>query len=226
MHRYERKFLTHTPHPEHTRQLLAMHPAAFSVAFPKRRVNSLYFDTKNLTYFTANAEGNNPRIKIRVRWYGELNVIAQPQLEIKIKENSFVSKRVIKLDTVYKNTHQHDITHAVTDAIVHADELSSLVIKTQQHVPVVAVSYLREYHLSSDETVRATLDSDVSFYAADHSPQSTSAARSYNQTILELKYDPSHDAAARKMSAALPYRVSKSSKYELAVRSQYPSLAW
>ncbi len=40
-----------------------------SSLYPKRKINSQYFDTKNLMMFQDSEEGVLPRKKIRVRWY-------------------------------------------------------------------------------------------------------------------------------------------------------------
>ena len=38
---------------------------------PSRQVNSIYFDTPKLDFYTASEEGILPRKKIRIRWYNE-----------------------------------------------------------------------------------------------------------------------------------------------------------
>ena len=37
--------------------------------YNSRKINSCYFDTKDLSFFSQSEEGTLPRRKIRVRWY-------------------------------------------------------------------------------------------------------------------------------------------------------------
>ena len=37
--------------------------------YPKRKVNSIYFDTKDLDFYLNSEEGVLPRKKMRLRWY-------------------------------------------------------------------------------------------------------------------------------------------------------------
>ena len=37
--------------------------------YPKREINSIYLDTKNLDFYLNSEEGILPRKKIRIRWY-------------------------------------------------------------------------------------------------------------------------------------------------------------
>ena len=57
----------------------------FKIQHPKRTVNSLYFDDYNQTSVKQNLDGTTDKSKIRLRWYGNSEVISKPQLEIKSK---------------------------------------------------------------------------------------------------------------------------------------------
>ena len=39
--------------------------------YPKRKISSIYFDTKNLNFHLNSEEGVLPRKKIRIRWYDD-----------------------------------------------------------------------------------------------------------------------------------------------------------
>ena len=41
------------------------------ILYPKRTVNSVYFDTNNLDFYLNSEEGVLPRKKIRLRWYNK-----------------------------------------------------------------------------------------------------------------------------------------------------------
>ena len=84
--RYERKFfISHADHYK-VEHAVKMHPAVFTELFHQRDVNNIYFDTFTLTNFFKSVDGQSHRIKVRIRWYGELyGEIKKPVLELKIK---------------------------------------------------------------------------------------------------------------------------------------------
>ena len=41
------------------------------ILYPKREINSVYFDTDNFDFYLNSEEGVLPRKKIRVRWYNQ-----------------------------------------------------------------------------------------------------------------------------------------------------------
>ena len=70
----------------------------FRFQYPKRFVNSLYFDDYNYTGIRENLSGISERKKFRIRWYGKNKfVLNNPKLEVKIKENFLNYKRIFPL---------------------------------------------------------------------------------------------------------------------------------
>ena len=93
-HRYERKFFITELSQYEVECIVKIHPAIFSEIHHKRFVNNIYFDSYNLKNFRENIEGATDRIKIRIRWYGDLfGYIKKPVLEIKIKKE-FLNKKI------------------------------------------------------------------------------------------------------------------------------------
>ena len=45
----------------------------FQESYCPRMVNSLYFDTPNYDFASSNMSGESKRIKVRARWYSELD---------------------------------------------------------------------------------------------------------------------------------------------------------
>ncbi len=62
----------------------------------KRRVNSIYFDTEDFKNVWDNINGFGDRLKIRLRWYDNLDH-SDVFLEEKIKKNFTTIKKVVKL---------------------------------------------------------------------------------------------------------------------------------
>ena len=86
--RYERKWIfKNTNHHDILNKALKS-KFLFRLHYPKRWVNSIYFDDNNYTSIKENLAGINNRAKFRLRWYGKNSfVLHNPKLEIKIKKN-------------------------------------------------------------------------------------------------------------------------------------------
>ena len=67
-----------------------------SSLYPKRKINSQYFDTKNLKMFQDSEEGVLPRKKIRVRWYFKKNIFLKRRFH-PLKEDLNNLKKLIKI---------------------------------------------------------------------------------------------------------------------------------
>ena len=84
--RYERKFLISQLSRHEIESIIRLHPAAFSEIYHQRFVNNIYFDTVGLSAYKDNLTGISDRLKVRIRWYGDLFcLIEEPFLELKIK---------------------------------------------------------------------------------------------------------------------------------------------
>ena len=64
----------------------------FNFNYPKRRVNSIYFDDSINSSVIENLEGNSKKKKIRIRWYGKQNKLLNPILKLISKFNSSKTK--------------------------------------------------------------------------------------------------------------------------------------
>ena len=85
-YRYERKFFITSLSKYEAVALVKLNSAMFTEIFHHRFVNNIYFDSFRLNNYHENVAGDSRRIKIRVRWYGELfGDIERPVLEIKIR---------------------------------------------------------------------------------------------------------------------------------------------
>ena len=96
--RFERKYVVPEMSPDRIKHLILHHPAMFSEVFHKRNVNNIYLDFHGMRNYHENIAGQSQRIKIRIRWYGELfGEIKKPILELKIKNGELGRKRSFKL---------------------------------------------------------------------------------------------------------------------------------
>jgi SPX domain protein involved in polyphosphate accumulation len=210
-YRYERKFFITELSKYEVEYIVKLHTAIFSEIYHKRFVNNIYFDSFNLVNYRENIEGATDRIKIRIRWYGELfGYIEKPVLEIKIKKE-LLNKKIsipIKPFVLKKDTIISDILNSFTDL------QDSLVIDFNSIQPSLLNQYSRKYYQSCNGQFRITIDTDQSFYQVNNQNNLFLNRTSDNNTvILELKYDKEHDSEARHITTKFPFRITKSSKY-------------
>ena len=183
-------------------QLVRLHPASFREAFPKRRVNNVYFDTPTLDCFKENAAGVAERKKHRLRWYGEqMDFLENPVFEIKIKDRELGYKKSQPL-----------ASFQWADLKTNLANVTSL--KDLPLQPILINSYQRAYYLSQDRQFRITIDHDLSFAPFQWDKPTPKGYPSPSPAVvLELKYEAEHDELAQNIFDHLPFRQTKNSKF-------------
>ena len=133
--------------------------------FPDRIVESIYFDTKDLQFFSLSEEGVTPRFKIRLRGY---NNEKPSNLEIKKTKNYHREKIVLKnfqfnSFELHKTLKSMGINHIVDQKI--------------------RVKYLRSYYELKD-LGRITMDENIEFFNPSKEFRNP---KKINKIILEVK---------------------------------------
>ncbi len=216
--RYERKFLLTAFTQHHVAVIVRNHPGRFSEPYPERFVNNIYFDTMDMSHFWDNVAGITPRIKVRIRWYGDFfGPVSKPVLEFKLKNNNLGSKVSFVLDPMTVDDRLS--LETVRDSFRRLDMSETL----KEYLMSLRFSlmnrYRRAYFASLDGRFRITIDSDLEFMHPV-SPQHHFIRRAEREmaTILELKYEEAFDNEAGAISNYFPFRMTKSSKYVSGVR--------
>jgi len=111
--------------------------------YPKRPVNSCYFDSHDLRSFHDSDEGILPRKKIRLRWYKNKNKITK---EIKV---SSIEGRFKTSENFYDYKFLENFNYSIHDNIYG------------NLYPKIIVSYYREYFLLNN--IRITFDSNIKY---------------------------------------------------------------
>ena len=211
--RYERKFLISQLDRHEVESIVRLHHAMFSETYPERFVNNIYFDDIRASSYFESASGLGRRVKVRVRWYGDLfQYIAEPCLELKTKYDLLGSKmryplKPFPLDRKYTREVQQRVFAESGLPPLLTEELGALSF-------AVTNRYRRKYFESADRNFRITIDWDVQFLRLD-STDNLFAQQSvdHEHTILELKYSQECDQEARQITNRFPFRMTKSSKY-------------
>ena len=133
--------------------------------FPDRIVESIYFDTKDLQFFSLSEEGVTPRFKIRLRGY---NNEKPSNLEIKKTKNYHREKIVLKnfqfnSFELHKTLKNMGINNIVDQKI--------------------RVKYLRSYYELKD-LGRITMDENIEFFNPSNEFRNP---KKINKIILEVK---------------------------------------
>lgn len=214
--RYERKYTIPISMVDEIAWKIKHHPANFRNNYPKRYVNSLYWDTSTLLFVQQSLDGTPQRKKIRHRWYGDLTPARSLQFEIKAKNGYLINKNVYKTN----KSNQRPITTL--------DQLKSLPNTYANYhrlisflKPSLLVRYHRKYFTTSSR-VRLTIDTQFSSAKIIHHQKlNTFSFQSHPFAIIELKYDPNQELIARSTIQSLPLQLSRHSKYLIGVAPEH-----
>lgn len=211
--RYERKYAVPELGRQEFEESLRLHPALFSPIYQGRFVNNLYFDTPDLENYQDNVDGVSARVKIRIRWYGDLyGEIERPVLEIKHKRGHEGWKESVALAPfpLQKGFSARDIEKQTRSADLPGEvksRLAGLELRLMNR-------YYRRYYRSADGKFRITVDSGLEWYRiAPLFNNLMNRSRDDVGLIVELKYDCRFDSDAARVSDIFPFRLTRSSKY-------------
>jgi hypothetical protein len=200
--------------------MIHRHPAAFRVAYPPRQVNNIYFDSPNLDYYFAHVVGATQRLKVRVRWYGEFQVMTpKPVVEFKIKRGSVGWKESFPVPAILAQSLLGQIDPPVT----RDGEMWPEPVRPHMHSlgPTLGNQYWRHYFCSAASGVRLTIDYQLGFHGR-HGPDRGWRPLAYYgpALIMELKYHEDQARAAAAIAGGFPFRLSRCSKYVLGIQHQ------
>lgn len=220
--RLEIKFVGYTTLYSDLINWLRLHPAGFRVPHPDRLINNIYFDTHEYHAFAENLSGVSARTKVRYRWYGDSQLPDDGALEVKRKRNYFGWKlRYSVRDLLYRpNASWGEIRLAIAEQIP-AEAKQWLNVNP---MPVLINRYYRNYFLSADGRIRATVDTDQMVWDQRFKSQPSFSRRAHiaNTLVVEFKFDRKNQPLASQVLQTMPLRVSRHSKYingTLALRS-------
>lgn len=210
--RYELKLVC-APHllPQ-ARSWIRLHPAGFVAAYPPRRVNSLYLDTLHLSSLSENLAGLSARDKLRLRWYGEAMTDIQPYLELKQKRNMLGKKRRYLLPCKLDMSAPWSEILETIRANVGPDWRA--ILQTVNR-PTLLNHYRREYYVTPDSAIRATLDFAQAAYDQRLVLRPNLQARlpSADNVVIEIKSGQEQAERLPEIVARFPAPRSRNSKY-------------
>ena len=180
----------------------------FRNQYPLRNVNSIYFDTHDYISIRQNLDGVSNKKKIRIRWYGEKDVLTKPIIEIKSKKGFETKKESIPIKEL-DNLKLISIKNLKTIQ----DKLNLKLKQKKIIYPVLTTHYEREYFISSNGKIRATVDYNLKSIFLNNLSQIDIIKNFKNICILELKYSTGLDKYVRENLKDISLRLSKNSKF-------------
>lgn len=203
--RFERKWLFKSNNSLALINALIRSNFFFRTQYQSRKVNSVYFDTKNYTSIRQNLDGVSDKKKIRIRWYGSKDIIINPFIEIKSKKGFETKKENLKIKELDR-TKLFDLKKI--------KEKVNIKLRLKQTInPVLTTHYRREYFVSSDKKIRATVDYNLQSIFLNNLSQIDIVKNFKNICILEFKYSTGLDKYVRKNLKDITLRLSKNSKF-------------
>ena len=219
--RYEKKFIIEGMDAGQVIGVLKAHPAMFRELYPMRYVNNIYLDSPLLGDYYSNVNGYRLRQKVRVRWYHALfRHVNDGLLEFKLKQGEVGTKEQYPFPAF---KFDESLTERTFRAIMRSSDLP-LDAKYRLHDLEFAICnhYQRWYFATPGERFRVTVDADLNFYHLGKlSNRFMQSHTQRDQLILELKYQVDDDRDAQRVISALPFRITRSSKYITGVDNVY-----
>lgn len=211
-YRFERKWIYNKGDNLNLVNKLIRSDFFFNFTFTKRKVNSIYFDDLNNTSILENLYGLENKKKIRIRWYGDSKIINNPRLEIKKKKGFITEKKVYYLPEIKYLYFPNEYSINKIRLIVEKKLFKKKLIDKQLH-PVLSTHYEREYLISNNNLVRATIDNNISSISLKDESKSNLNKNFFNTTILEMKYPIKLDYYVRDKLKNMTLRLTKNSKF-------------
>ena len=217
--RLEIKFASYRVNLDKVLSWIALHPMAFHSPFPDRWVNNVYFETHSNAAYIQNLSGASSRVKVRYRWYGQSQEPAPGYLEIKCKRNFFGWKLRFQCPDMAADP-QHDwreINRRLSDMLPHEGRLWLQIYPS----PTIINRYLRRYFVSSDESIRVTVDTDQAVWDQRFKsmPNYDRQAHLPDTLVVEVKFAREQRELASNIIQTMPIRVSRHSKFMNGVRA-------
>lgn len=217
--RYERKSLIAGINRYEIESIIKTHPAIFMETYPKRYVNNIYFDTNSMSHYFDNIDGIGKRLKVRIRWYGDLfGFINKNALELKIKKNLLGGKKSYPLNSFYFD---NNYSFKLQQEIFIKSGLPDGLIEYLKSLHFALLNrYCRKYFVSADHKFRITIDFGMEYYKLNPANNLfNEKVVDYENTILELKYSDKDDNLANYITNHFPFRITKNSKYVTGIEN-------
>ena len=189
--------------------------------YESRWINNIYFDTMGLDLFKQSHEGSSPRVKIRLRWYGNFfNNLNKYNLEFKIKNSNKNTKITFSISNI--SILNEMLISSISSIIQKETTLPEEVINIFYSIrPTLINRYKRNYFIHKKDNTRLTLDNSLCFRSLlTRSKLLLPICEDKNLTIIELKFNEKNKInkeIMNEMNSNL--KISQFSKYTYGIQN-------
>lgn len=176
----------------------------FCQIFKSRSITSIYFDTRDYLFARQNINGENLRVKARIRYYN--SDYNNAVLELKFKKNYNNYKKVFDHSLYLKKK-------KFTEVVEYYQSLSSKILLIEL-LPSSVISYKRSYYKNNN--IRLTVDTNLKAYKYINRKYIAKNLLKLNFDVIEFKYEKKLDNLFRNKFSNLlniSARSKKCSKY-------------
>jgi hypothetical protein len=177
--------------------------------YPSRIIKTIYYDTFDLMAATQNLSGESNRAKYRLRYYIESGVVSDAKFEIKIKKNDTNYKKIVKLDKKIQDVNLMSPFSHLSDNYISKSNLINNLTHVKKLYPIIEISYLRSYYDFFNSIV--TVDKNITYKIKNKNYYLEKIID--DSYVLELKILISDLKKQKKLQNAIPFRVTRFSKY-------------
>ena len=160
--------------------------------YPKRVINSIYFDTSNYSMYSDSMEGVLPRKKIRLRNYNYKFIFdknVKKEIKISSVEGRFKTSSLEKNPLIMMKLGYLDHDYGICN-------------------PVINIVYERNYY--KVKNIRLTLDEKI-IYKRIYNGQISGFSTHDNSNVVELKFNS--ESLTNSVIKNFPFEISRFSKY-------------
>ena len=188
----------------------------FKECYSPRTVNSIYLDTTSFSAYLDSINGNQNRVKYRIRWYGNEQLI-KSKLEIKRKFGSVGNKQLFDFDSFDNSI---SFTSKLFRNLVNLNKTIDYSLKNYLYnlIPTVLISYERRYFISNDLNLRVTIDRNINYsYISPYKNLNKLKPIKENVIIIETKFQREYNYNEFLDKSFLPLEKVRFSKYTNAI---------
>ncbi|MBW2577561.1 MAG: polyphosphate polymerase domain-containing protein [Deltaproteobacteria bacterium] len=198
------------------------HAMGFERLFPTRWIHNIYFDTPALSCFYTSMSGATQRLKLRLRWYGDPAGPDSGALEWKWRRSALGRKWVAPVD--WEGNLEKQCWSALRTGFREDLGARQRASFDALALPTLLNRYRREYWISRDESIRLTVDDQLSFVPQRSSlaPQMRGSIPWGRMRVLEIKAPATSMKSVREAARGFPYRPARFSKYTAGMELSLP----
>ena len=207
-YRFERKLVIDSH--EYEDLIFLFKSRGFNQLYPERNICNIYLDDLNYHSYFDNIDGNNKRLKHRIRWYGNLfGSVKKITLEQKIKRGTVGEKINFKIEKEFLFTNNLNYIQLTTLVRSLLSNLKNKIFISLLY-PTSINTYTRSYYSDSLSKFRITFDKNIKYYSIYNKIK---LQKSDKRIIVEIKYDNENDNYTNELLNFINFRLAKNSKY-------------